>query len=210
MCGADRNEHAGFTNLEAAEAMGNRDAMNREICVELGGDFANFGDGHGFVGLVLEIESGTIVGMVADATVESDDGPSFGCADVADDSVNVDWLATQKKKLGIGRCRHRSAPADRGQERHFVAGVEWGGPRGEFAIARGDQGGAKICQLRVGGDKAGKHDVDRRAIRKVHRNLGEANDFAQTSEEEDFDCDGRLWFGRGHPRIVPRGSGEDH
>jgi hypothetical protein len=81
--------------------MGDGHAVDREIGVELRGDFADFLDGHGFVSLVLEIQSGTIVGVVADAAVESHNGTNFGCANMADQRQCINGIADEDKEAGV-------------------------------------------------------------------------------------------------------------
>src|SRR5882672_598113 len=95
MRSADGDENASFADFQAAEAMHNSDEVNGEFLVQLGRDFSNFGEGHGFVGFVVEIESGEIVGLIADETVEGDDRAVFGSADFADESGHVDGPANQ-------------------------------------------------------------------------------------------------------------------
>src|SRR6267143_2102309 len=95
MSRADSDEDASFADFETAEAMDDGDAVNGEFFVQLGGDFSHFGEGHGFVRFIVEIERGAIVGLIADETVEGDDGAIFGSADEADESGHVDGIADQ-------------------------------------------------------------------------------------------------------------------
>src|SRR5260370_33182925 len=46
--GADGNEYAGFTGLEAAEPVEHGNAVDTVFFVKLGSDFADFGQRHGF------------------------------------------------------------------------------------------------------------------------------------------------------------------
>src|ERR1700694_1161226 len=70
MSGADGDEDAGFADFESAEAVDNGNAGNGEFFVQLGGDLMHFGEGHGFVSFIVEIERGAVVGLIADETVE--------------------------------------------------------------------------------------------------------------------------------------------
>jgi hypothetical protein len=82
--------------------------------------------------------------LVANATVEGDDGAVFTGADVADEGSRVDGLDDEKKHVIAERShRGRLASADRGKEGDFVAGVERSAPSGEFVIVGGDQRGAE-------------------------------------------------------------------
>src|SRR6266446_931289 len=104
--GADDDEDAGFADLEAAEAVDHGDAMDAVFFVELRADFAHFGEGHGFVGFVVEVKGWAIVGLVADETVEDDDGAVFGRAHVAGERGHVDRLAHQLIDVIVGERRH--------------------------------------------------------------------------------------------------------
>jgi len=95
MSGADGDEDAGFADFEAAEAMDDGHAVNGEFFVHLGRDFSHFSKGHGFVSFVVEVESRTIVGLIADETVEGDDGAVFRSSDFADEGGHVDGVADQ-------------------------------------------------------------------------------------------------------------------
>ncbi len=95
MSRADCDEDAGFADFETAEAMNDCHAVNGEFFVELGGDLMHFGEGHGFVRFVVEIERGPIVGLIADEAVEGDDGAVFGGADLANEGGHVDGIADQ-------------------------------------------------------------------------------------------------------------------
>ncbi len=92
---ADRDEDAGLADFETAEAMNDGHSVNGEFFVELGRDFSHFGKGHGFVSFVVEIECGPTMGLIADETVEGDDGAVFGSTDFADEGGHVDGVADQ-------------------------------------------------------------------------------------------------------------------
>ena len=93
MRGADGYKNARFANLEPAEAVNNCGAVDGELFVKLLADFAHFSEGHRFVRFVIEIESGSIVRLVADETVECDDGAVRGSANVANKSCRIDGFA---------------------------------------------------------------------------------------------------------------------
>ncbi len=122
-------------------------AMNGEFFVELGGDFSHFGEGHGFVGFVVEIERGAIVGLIADEAVEGDDGAIFGSADVADEGGHVDGVTDQLADVVVRKSGHGEAlaAAHGRKEGNFVAGMEGRVPGSEFLIAGGDQRRAVFC-----------------------------------------------------------------
>ena len=146
---ADGNEHAGLTDFEAPEAVDHGDAMDAVFFVELGANFAHFGEGHGIVGFVVEVESGAIVRLVADETVEGDDGAVFGGAHVAGQRGHVDGLAKQLVDVILVESRHvDDLAAAHGREKgNFVAGAERGVPGSKFLVARSDDRGAEFCEF---------------------------------------------------------------
>ncbi len=86
--------------------MGNGDAINSEERVKRGGDFAHFLKGHGFVGLVFEVESLAAVGLIANAAVEGDDGAVVGLADVFDESASAYGFADKEDEIVVGGKGH--------------------------------------------------------------------------------------------------------
>jgi len=87
---ADGDEDAGFADLQTTEAVNDGYAMDGELFMQSTADFFHFGEGHGFVGFVVKIESGTAMRLVAHEAVESDDGTVLICADILDDGDRVD------------------------------------------------------------------------------------------------------------------------
>jgi len=69
---ADGNEDAGFANLQAAEAVKNGDTMDGEFLVDGLANLFHFGEGHGLVGFVIEVNGLAAVGLVADEAIEGD------------------------------------------------------------------------------------------------------------------------------------------
>src|SRR5882762_6869300 len=163
---ADGNEYAGFTDLEAPEPVDHGDAMDAIFFVKLGADFAHLGEGHGFVGFVVQVESRTIVGLIADETVEGGDGAIFGRAHVADERGHVDGLAHQLIDIVVReRCHIGASAATHGREkRDFVAGTERRIPGGEFLVARSDNRGTVFCELGMARDIESEKLLDRRGV----------------------------------------------
>jgi len=200
---ADGDEDAGLADFEAAEAMDDDDAVNFIFFVELGGDLAHFCEGHGFVGFVVEIESGAIVGLIADKAVEGYDGAVIGGADMADEGGHVDGLAREVADVVVeGRGHGASAAAHGRKEGDFVAGVERSVPGGEFLVTGGDERGAEFCELGMAGGEKGEELFDGGGVGGSDGFFGVAEDFFQAAEEEDFDANG---LGDGwHGGIVTR------
>ena len=192
MRGADGNEYAGFADLESPEPVNHGDAMDRVFFVELKADFAHFGEGHGFVGFVVQIESRTIVGLVADETIESDGGAIFGRTHVACQRGYVDGLANQLIDVIVRECRHidASAAAYGREKRDFIAGAERGIPGGELLVARSDHRGAVFCELGVACRIESEKLLDRRGVGELGGVFGMAGEFLEAAEKEDGDANG--------------------
>jgi len=164
------------------------DAMDAVFFVELRADFAHFGEGHGFVGFVVEVESGAVVGLIADETVEDDDGAVFGRAHVAGERGGVDGLAHQLVEVILGEGRHgdASAAAYRREKGDFVAGTERRIPGGKFLVARSDNRGAVFCKLGMTRGIEGKKLLDGRGIGELEGILGMAGEFLEAAEKQDL------------------------
>ena len=115
--------------------------VNRELGVNFGGDLTHLGEGHGFVGFVVQVESAAAVRLVAYASIEGDDGAVRTGADMANERVGVDALMNKQDQVAAGRRGHQFslAAAYWRKEGDFVAGIEGRTPGGEFPIARGYQ-----------------------------------------------------------------------
>src|SRR6202012_3401248 len=96
---ADRDEDAGLADFETAETMRDSDAINGEFSVKVGGDIAQLGERHRFVGFVFEVERAPAMGIVTDATVEGDDGAIGISANMADKSYGIDRVAAELDEI---------------------------------------------------------------------------------------------------------------
>src|SRR5260370_28983245 len=129
---ADGNEYAGFTDLEAAEPVDHGNAMDTVSFAEVIADFAHFGESHGFVGFIIEIQSRAIVGLIAHETVEGDDGAVFGGADVAGQRGQI-----TRRVVELGESHPRRGRVRYSADAHATTGKKschlWRGPwhRGE-------------------------------------------------------------------------------
>jgi hypothetical protein len=144
--------------------------------------------------------------LVADATVEGDDGAVFTGADVADEGSRVDGLDDETKEVVARKCHHcGSASADWREKGNFVAGVERGAPGSEFLITRGDQRRAEAGELGMSSAVMGEELLDARAVGELDRVFGAADDIFETTEEKNFDAHGlrSAW----HKGIVTRAPG---
>ena len=140
MSRADSDKDAGFADFEAPQPVDYGYQVDTVFFVELGADFAHFGEGHGFVGFVVEVESRAVVGLITHESVKGNGGAIFWRADVAYKGGHVDGFAHQLIDVIVGECRHVDAlaTAHGRQKRNFVAAVERRIPGGEFLIARSD------------------------------------------------------------------------
>jgi hypothetical protein len=101
MGGAYGDEDAGFADFKAAEAVDNSQPMDGEPFVDGVADLANFREGHGFVGLVFEVECTAAVRFVAYETVEGDDGSIVVSADFVGNCRALDGRMDQGEKVVV-------------------------------------------------------------------------------------------------------------
>jgi len=99
--GADRDENAGVADFEAAEAVHDRKVMDCEASVNVRGDFAQLGVGHGLVGFVLEIEGALAFEIVAHEAVEDHGGAIFEGLEVEQNFAWLDGFAHQKNDVAV-------------------------------------------------------------------------------------------------------------
>ena len=83
--------------------MSDGDKVYGKFLVNLDADFADFGDGHGFVSFIVEIECAAAVRVIADAAVKSDYGAVFGGADVANQGYVIDGLTDESVTIVLDR-----------------------------------------------------------------------------------------------------------
>ena len=188
MRGADGDKHAGFSDFEAAKAVDDGHPMDAELFVELRGDFSHFGQGHGFVGLVIEVERGAAVGLIADEAIEGDDGAVFGSAHMTDERAWVDGLANELEDVIVRGRGHgfASATTDRRKESDFVARIDRRIPSRKFPVAGGHDGRAIFSKLRNSLAIPGEKLLDAGSIGKVQECLGLPDDIFQASKEQDL------------------------
>jgi hypothetical protein len=105
----------------------------------------------------------------------------------------------------VGRRCSLSAAADGREECYFVAGLERGGPGGEFAIAGDGDCGAVCGQGRITGRAVGEEVFDPGVRGNFHRLLGVTNGVFQSSKKEHADADDVGVCGGGHVGIVAPG-----
>ncbi len=107
MRGADGDEDAGLADFQAAEAMGDGDAVDGKFGVKFARDFAHFGDRHGLVSFVIKVQRATAVRLVADTAIEGDDCAVASGAHVLDKRWSIDRLTHEQDEIGTGGHWHR-------------------------------------------------------------------------------------------------------
>ena len=191
MGSADGDEHAGFADLQAAEAMNDGHAIDGEFLVEQLADFAHFGEGHGFIGFVVEIQGAAAMGLVANETVEGDDGTVGVGAHLADDSGCVNRRAKEGEQVilcdGVWHGWVSTSAYGRKKGDRIIFG-EWRVPGGEFFVPGSDEGDAICGKIREATGVAVEQFCDVRAFENLHGFLANSGEFAQGAEEENFDA----------------------
>lgn len=183
--------------------MDHGNTVDGELTVDAGGDFLDFGEGHGFVGLVVEVEGTVIFGMIADKSVKNDDGAVFVAADMGSQRDWIDGFVNERSDVrGSRRGGHgyTSATTYWRKEGNLITGMKDGIPGGELLVAGGDHGGAILLEFGVKAGVAGKKRFDRGFGSEIQGILGAHGDLFQAAEEENLDAD-RLGNGR-HETIV--------
>ncbi len=71
---ADGDKDTGVADFEAAQSVDDGYTMNRKLFMEKLANFVHFLQRHGSVGFVFEIAGLAAVGLVADKSIEGDDG----------------------------------------------------------------------------------------------------------------------------------------
>ena len=184
MRGAYRDIHAGFSDFEAAEAVDQGDAMDGKVIVEIRGDLLDFGESHGLVCFVLEVEGAAVFGMVADESVKDNHGAIPVAANISRESDWVYSFLNQRCNVGGGGGHgYTSATAYRRQEGNFIASMKNGIPRRELLIAGGDQGRAILLKFGVSVGVAGKKRFDVGVDRQVYGFVGASGDLFKAAEK---------------------------
>lgn len=128
--------------------MDHGDEMDGELSAEVGGDLLHFGQGHGFVSLILEVKGAAILGMVTNEAVEDDYGAVAVAANMSCQGLGVYRLVNQSSDIGEGGVHECSSATAYGREEgDFIARVKNGVPGRELLIAGGDQRGAILLKL---------------------------------------------------------------
>lgn len=97
----DGHKNTGLANLKPPKPMSDGHKVNRKFLVDLCGDFADFCQRHGLVRFVVEIKRPPSVRMVAHAAIERDDRTIFSGAYMPDQGGLIDWIAHEKKQIGL-------------------------------------------------------------------------------------------------------------
>jgi hypothetical protein len=174
------NENTGISDFQSPKAMDNGNAINGEFVVHFDGDFRHFGEGHGFVGFILEVESAAAVGIVANTTIEGNDGAVSGLAELLDKRRRFDSLPRERDLVFLedGIQVGELTSADGRQKSDLVARLDRRAPGGEFLISRSHERAAKVRDPRMAGAEMGKKLCDGGIRGDLGRFFGAANDVA--------------------------------
>ena len=184
---ANGNKYASFADFEAPEPVDHGDTMDAIFFAELNSNFVHLGEGHGFVGFVVKIQTRAVVGLIAHEAVEGDDGAVFGGANAAGQCGDIDRLSHQLVDVIVGKCRHvdASPAAHRREKRNLVSRTEWRIPGGKFLVARRNHRRAVFCELWITRRIESEELLDRRRIGELGGILSMAGDVLEAAEKED-------------------------
>jgi hypothetical protein len=191
MRGTDGDEDAGFTDLEATEAMNNGEAVDGEFFVDGVANFAHFGNCHGLVGFVFEIESTAAVGFVADKAVERDDRAVVVSADVAGNRGCVDGRVEKGEQVAVcGDFQHGGwlAPTHRGKKGDGIILRDNTVPGSKFFVSGSHERTAKRSQFRKTVSVMIKQAGEGSAVRNFDGFFGDSGEFSQATEKEHLEA----------------------
>src|SRR5205085_11421435 len=114
-----------------AQSVHNREVTDSETLASFGRQLLKFLQGHALIGFVVEIKRTPATAIVANDTIENDDGSVFWPFYSRHYVLRHNALANQ---LHHRRIAPTSAAADRREQRDFVAGVQRRVRTGVFLI----------------------------------------------------------------------------
>ena len=120
--------------------------MDRELSVNVRGNFAQLSVRHGFVSFVFEIQRALAFEIVAHEAVEDHSGAIFNGFEVEQNFARFDEFAHQKNDVAADSGL--LATADGREESDLVTGRERGAPFGVFLIHRCGDRRAKVGEAR--------------------------------------------------------------
>ncbi len=191
MRSTDGDEDAGFTDFEATEAMNDREAVDGEFFVDGVANFTHFGNCHGLVGFVFEIESTATVGFVADKSVERDDRAIVVCADVASNRGCVDRSAEKDEEVTFyGSFQHGEclAPAHGRKKGDGITLSDNTVPGSKFFVSGSHERTTKRSQFRKTVSVTLKQAGEGKAARNFDRFFGDAGEFSQATEKQHLEA----------------------
>ncbi len=184
-------EHAGFTDIEATEAMHDGEPLDGEFFVDGVSDFTHFGKSHGLVSLVFKVESAAAVRFVADEAVERDYRSVVVLPDIAGNRAGVDRLAEKGEDVVVwGGRQHggRLAPAHRGKKGDGITLGNNTGPGSEFFVSGSHERTAERSQLWETLGVTIKQASEGNAIRNLEGFFGDSGEFSQATEKEHLEA----------------------
>jgi hypothetical protein len=145
--------------------------------------------GHGFVGLVVEVEGAASASVVAHDAFKDDGGAIFGTLQLSEDGVGCDGSADDADVvavcglgIGLGLGLGRAA-ADRREQSDFVAGMQRAIGSGVFLIYRQRERGKKFFKPGSATDVMRKHVVEAGAFGQIDEFGGVAEEVFEEAEE---------------------------
>jgi len=150
MRGTHGNEDAGFADFQAAQAVRDSYAVNREFLVDLDANLLHLRKRHRFIGFVFEVEGAAPMGFIPHKAIESDYRSILIRAYVAHHGGQVYWRVEQFRPVKFSRWVHRrkaSAPTHRGKKSDLIIAGEASIPGRKFLISGRNKRSTKAGQL---------------------------------------------------------------
>ena len=100
---------AGLADFQTSKTMRDGDAVDGEFRAEFGGDFPQLRQSHRFVRFIFKIQRAAAVRIIANATVERDDGAVGVGANVTNERARIDRVVAELDEVvgrSGGHCAH--------------------------------------------------------------------------------------------------------
>ena len=189
----DNDGDARFTDLHRAKSVDHSNPADRILACKLAPDSRDNADRHRFVAFVFQPKGRTATCIVTDYALEGYTRAVTSLKQSGFEASQVDWLPGESEVVPfrVLNFQHRHstgrAPADRRQQRHFIALGERLTGRSKFVVAGDYNAGCHGPQFRKLGRIILEYGAGRRAFGQLQLGLGSPADVLQKPEKQNSD-----------------------
>src|SRR6185437_12170558 len=130
---AHGDQHARLANVEPPQSVNDGHAAHGKPRMDCRRDLSHFGDSHGFVSLVLQIQRTPPFEIVTDKTVKDCERAAAWRSHGLGDFFDANRFARQPEDVALG-CSRLLSTAYRGQKGYFIAARERRAPAGVLLV----------------------------------------------------------------------------